>query len=53
MEKMIPEERIRAKIKELEERLEHMKYLDGDRSYAEVELFEKNLKFFKEQIEGL
>ena len=46
----ISEDKIRDRLKELEEQKEKLKY-DGNRSFAEYEQFCKNLKFFKEQIE--
>lgn len=49
---MSEKDKIKAKIKELEEQKEKMKY-DGNRCFADYEQFCKNLKFFKEQIEEL
>lgn len=49
---MSEKDKIKAKIKELEEQKEKLKY-DGNRSFADYEQFCKNLKFFKEQIEEI
>lgn len=49
---MSEKDKIKAKIKELEEQKEKMKY-DGNVCFADYEQFCKNLKFFKEQIEEL
>ena len=48
----ISKDKIKEKLKELEEQKEKLKY-DGNRSFADYEQFCKNLKFFKEQIEEL
>lgn len=48
----INEDKIRDRLKELEEQKEKLKY-DGNISFADYEQFCKNLKFFKEQIEEL
>ena len=48
----ISKDKIREKIKELEEQKEKLKY-DGNRCFADYEQFCKNLKFFKEQINEL
>ena len=48
----ISEDKIKEKLKELEEQKEKLKY-DGNRSFADYEQFCKNLKFFKEQIEEI
>ena len=48
----ISKDKIREKIKELEEQKEKLKY-DGDVCFADYEQFCKNLKFFKEQIEEI
>lgn len=48
----INEDKIRDRLKELEEQKEKLKY-DGNRSFADYEQFCKNLKFFKEQIEEI
>ena len=48
----INEDKIRDRLKELEEQKEKMKY-DGNVCFADYEQFCKNLKFFKEQIEEL
>ena len=42
-------DKIKEKLKELEEQKEKLKY-DGNRCFADYEQFCKNLKFFKEQI---
>ena len=49
---MSEKDKIKAKIKVLEEQKEKMKY-DGNVCFADYEQFCKNLKFFKEQIEEL
>jgi hypothetical protein len=48
----ISRDKIREKIKELEEQQEKLKY-DGNVCFADYEQFCKNLKFLKEQIEEL
>ena len=48
----ISKDKIREKIKELEEQQEKLKY-DGNVCFADYEQFCKNLKFLKEQIEKL
>lgn len=48
----VSKDKIKEKIKELEEQQEKLKY-DGNRSYADYEQFCKNLKFLKEQIEEI
>ena len=48
----ISKDKIKEKLKELEEQKEKLKY-DGNRCFADYEQFCKNLKFFKEQIEEL
>ena len=48
----ISKDKIRAKIEELEKQAKEMKY-DYDVSYAEENLFNKNVKFFKEQMQEL
>ena len=45
-------DKIREKIKELEEQKEKLKY-DGNRCFADYEQFCKNLNFFKEQIDKI
>ena len=47
-----PNNKIREKLKELEEQKEKLKY-DGDRCFADYEQFCKNLNFFKEQIDKI
>lgn len=49
---IISKDKIMAKIEELEKKAEEMKY-DYDVSYAEEDLFNKNVKFFKEQMQEL
>ena len=48
----VSKSKIRAKLKELEEQKEKLKF-DGNRSFADYEQFCKNLKFFNEQIDDL
>ena len=48
----ISKDKIMAKIEELEKQAKEMKY-DYDVSYAEEDLFNKNVKFFKEQMQKL
>lgn len=48
----VPKDKIMAKIEELEKQAKEMKY-DYDVSYAEEDLFNKNVKFFKEQMQEL
>ena len=52
IENSISKDKIKEKIKELEEQKEKLKY-DGNRCFADYEQFCKNLKFFNEQIEEL
>ena len=49
---IISKDKIMAKIEELEKKAKEMKY-DYDVSYAEEDLFNKNVKFFKEQMQEL
>ena len=49
---IISKDKIMAKIEELEKQAKEMKY-DYDVSYAEEDLFNKNVKFFKEQMQKL
>ena len=49
---IISKDKIMAKIEEIEKQAKEMKY-DYDASYAEEDLFNKNVKFFKEQMQEL
>ena len=49
---MSEKDKIKAKIKELEEQKEKLKY-DGNVCPRDYEQFCNNLKFFKEQVEKL